>query len=79
MSRPRMPFDDELSQDALAERDFETGDQKQQIEADDKIVNVFHSHLDECAQCREHPFALCDTGRKLIVEAATEIKGDPFA
>lgn len=26
----------------------------------------FHKHLDECAQCREHPFRLCARGTVLI-------------
>lgn len=30
----------------------------------------FHAHLDECRQCREHPFALCSTGRELLGHTA---------
>ena len=26
----------------------------------------FHKHLDECIQCREHPFDLCPIGIKLL-------------
>lgn len=26
----------------------------------------FHDHLDTCAQCREHPFALCGVGARLL-------------
>lgn len=26
----------------------------------------FHSHLDECEQCREHPFDLCKIGAILL-------------
>lgn len=32
--------------------------------------DAFNSHLDTCAQCREHPFGLCATGDRLIREAA---------
>lgn len=31
---------------------------------------AFHAHLDACAQCRDHPFSLCDVGRGLLVTAA---------
>ena len=31
-------------------------------------VNVFHAHLDECEQCREHPFNLCSEGERLLHE-----------
>lgn len=27
---------------------------------------VFHRHLDECEQCWEHPFALCEKGHGLL-------------
>jgi len=30
----------------------------------------FHAHLDECEQCREHPFALCPEG-ELILKKVT--------
>lgn len=30
----------------------------------------FHSHLDACEQCREHPFALCSVGARLLAEGA---------
>lgn len=29
-------------------------------------MNLFHKHLDECTQCREHPFDLCATGDLLL-------------
>lgn len=32
-------------------------------------VRRFHTHLDECAQCRDHPFDLCEVGASLLVEA----------
>lgn len=32
--------------------------------------DIFHAHLDKCAQCREHPFDLCVEGAKLLREAA---------
>lgn len=28
---------------------------------------LFHRHLDECQQCREHPFALCQAGERLLL------------
>jgi hypothetical protein len=31
----------------------------------------FEEHLDTCAQCREHPFALCRVGSILLSKAAT--------
>lgn len=34
-------------------------------------VDAFHAHLDVCRQCREHPFAICPNGYKLLVDAAT--------
>lgn len=33
---------------------------------------AFHAHLDHCRQCREHPFALCPLGARLLVAAAQE-------
>lgn len=27
---------------------------------------AFHSHLDQCAQCREHPMGLCPVGAELL-------------
>lgn len=29
---------------------------------------TFHEHLDECAQCRNYPFALCSVGEPLLRE-----------
>lgn len=31
---------------------------------------TFHDHLDECAQCRDHPFELCDAGAALLEREA---------
>ncbi len=28
----------------------------------------FHDHLDQCQQCRDHPFALCPIGASIITE-----------
>ena len=28
----------------------------------------FHAHLDDCQQCRVHPFRLCSTGESLLRE-----------
>ena len=33
-----------------------------------KVADEFHSHLDECKQCRDHPFALCPIGRVLLLK-----------
>lgn len=35
------------------------------------MTNVFHKHLDVCAQCREHPFQLCTVGARLLRAVAT--------
>jgi hypothetical protein len=32
----------------------------------------FYKHLDECRQCREHPFALCAAGSILLRGAAID-------
>jgi hypothetical protein len=34
-------------------------------------IQNFHDHLDRCEQCRNHPFALCAKGYKLLVIAAS--------
>jgi len=34
-------------------------------------IDKFHSHLDACGQCRNHPFDLCAVGATLLKEAAT--------
>lgn len=35
-----------------------------------KPEDKFHKHLDQCEQCRNHPFALCPEGANLLREAA---------
>jgi len=35
----------------------------------------FFAHLDICSQCRNHPFDLCPTGARLLIEAATGSTG----
>lgn len=32
-----------------------------------RAADAFHAHLDECRQCREHPFDLCGVGHILAV------------
>jgi len=34
-------------------------------------VEDFHSHLDECEQCREHPFNLCPEGELILKKVTT--------
>jgi hypothetical protein len=34
------------------------------------MAEAFHAHLDACAQCREHPFALCEVGAVLLEASA---------
>lgn len=31
-----------------------------------RIMDAFHKHLDQCRQCREHPFALCRIGSAIL-------------
>lgn len=33
---------------------------------DEFAGDAFHAHLDECEQCREHPFNLCAVGESLL-------------
>lgn len=41
--------------------------------------NPFHKHLDECKQCREHPFSLCLVGENKMKEAIALIAdSDPL-
>lgn len=35
-----------------------------------KQMDVFHAHLDECLQCKNHPFALCPKGEALLFATA---------
>jgi hypothetical protein len=39
--------------------------------ANEKIAK-FHTHLDECEQCRNHPFELCSIGASLLHDAAIQ-------
>lgn len=32
----------------------------------------FHTHLDECRRCANHPFDLCEEGARLVELAAAE-------
>jgi hypothetical protein len=36
------------------------------------LVEKFHAHLDVCKQCREHPFALCPVGERLLTGQAQD-------
>jgi len=36
-------------------------------------TDAFHAHLNTCAQCREHPFALCALGAALLKRAAEDV------
>lgn len=36
------------------------------------VVSRFHSHLDECQQCRKNPFGLCLKGEKLLTDCVSE-------
>ena len=36
-------------------------------EAPTEPIGDFHAHLDSCAQCHNHPFALCDKGQQLLL------------
>jgi hypothetical protein len=33
--------------------------------------NIFHSHLDECEQCRRNPFGLCPEGDRRLRQQVT--------
>lgn len=37
-------------------------------------INRFHEHLDCCEQCRNHPFALCFVGARLLHNAGTYVE-----
>lgn len=45
-------------------------------------TELFHAHLNVCAQCRDHPMNLCSVGAKLLTLAATDseppVPGDEF-
>ena len=36
------------------------------VSVDEDAADAFHSHLDVCVQCEEHPFQLCRLGDKLL-------------
>lgn len=36
----------------------------------------FHKHLDRCAQCANHPFALCTEGARLLGLAALDMAAE---
>jgi len=40
-----------------------------------EAIDKFHSHLDVCEQCRNHPFGLCSTGAELLRDAAALVDG----
>jgi len=44
---------------------------------DEQATDRFHSHLDECSQCRENPFGLCPIGNQLLVECMSVKDVDP--
>lgn len=35
-------------------------------------MDKFHAHLDECEQCRDHPFGLCPSGSALLLATADD-------
>jgi hypothetical protein len=39
-----------------------------------KLDDPFHRHLDECEQCRLHPFNLCAVGIPLLQLEAAELQ-----
>jgi hypothetical protein len=39
---------------------------------------AFHLHLDECEQCREHPFDLCAAGKTALEALPLDAEGFPF-
>lgn len=41
-------------------------------------MNKFDNHLDECSQCANHPFDLCEIGVKLLEETARELNLNPY-
>jgi hypothetical protein len=45
---------------------------KTSIEMTSVFTDAFHCHLDQCAQCREHPFELCEEGAILLRAAGIE-------
>ena len=39
-----------------------------------QIIEPFHSHLNKCPQCREHPFDLCPIGSQLATEVRAALQ-----
>lgn len=52
---------------------------EKKVKSEDRILDAaeplgawaakFHEHMDQCDQCREHPFDLCRSGAKLLTSA----------
>lgn len=40
------------------------------VKAEIAAADAFHAHLDKCSHCENHPFALCETGARLLAEFA---------
>jgi hypothetical protein len=38
-------------------------------------ATLFTNHLDDCEQCRDHPFALCPVGHRLLLACAVTHDG----
>lgn len=54
-----------------------TNDEFAKLESDEEPnqgckINAFHAHLDQCEQCRNNPFGLCETGAKLLLGVAAQ-------
>lgn len=47
------------------------------MEKSDDAGARFHAHLDECEQCRNHPFKLCHAGAALLRATAEHRDGGP--
>lgn len=52
----------------IIDREREGGPAVEVFDHDEFIKrrDAFHRHLDQCQQCREHPFDLCDEGARLL-------------
>lgn len=51
---------------------------RQFFEEMNKKADSFHRHLDECQQCREHPFALCQAGERLLLSMQEQTTQTPL-
>ena len=40
----------------------------------DHATDALHRHVDACAHCRDHPFALCLIGLRLLHAAVAEVE-----